>query len=80
MNTPEVIVIVMIMIIMVMKVIVMVMKVIVMVMKVIIMVIVGGVCIPPICGMVIVVMDGCGGMEPPTAQPQSRRNRSKSRR
>jgi hypothetical protein len=80
MNTPEVIVIVMIMIIMVMIVIVMVMKVIVMMMKVIIMVIVGGVCIPPICGMVIVVMDGCGGMEPPTAQPQSRRNRSKSRR
>ena len=73
MNTPEVIVIVM-------KVIIMVMIVIVMVMKVIIMVIVGGGCMPPICRMVIVVMDGCGGMEPPTAQPQSRRNRSKSRR
>ena len=73
MNTPEVIVIVM-------KVIIMVMKMIIVVMKVIIMVIVGGGCMPPICRMVIVVMDGCGGMEPPTAQPQSRRNRSKSRR
>ena len=80
MNTPEVIVIVMIVIVMVMKMIIMVMIVIVMVMKVIIMVIVGGGCMPPICRMVIVVMDGCGGMEPPTAQPQSRRNRSKSRR
>lgn len=70
MYTPEVIVMVMVVIVMVMIVIVM----------VIIMVIVGRVCIPPICRMVIVVMDGCRGMEPPTVQSQSRRNWSKSRR
>ena len=65
MYTPEVIVVMMI--------------VIVMVMIVIVMVIVSWVHIPPICRMMIVVMGGCRRMEP-TAQSQSRRNRSQSRR